>query len=294
MTDWQQSANSLREVSTRRRHRRGRGIRLDRRGLPQLFQNQQRAREDGFVVDEFQREIVATQLSLVPNAIRQPPDRRVIEEQCLGHDLQRIDQPIVPENVSQLVSDDRFQLSRRQSGQHAGREQNDRPQITHHHRHSHQRRFSDPHNARKPHPPRKLQQRLLHRLCHRRQTDSPQSPLSPQTQHRTQRTQHDSHDPQRHQQRQSRLNNRSHFCNQMLHPRSLGLRPEPSVTRINQRHHRSQVLDCGPCAGFHFGILNNVPRRTRSHHRCDIARIPQLNRQHIAHRCDSRNDRQFH
>jgi hypothetical protein len=40
----------------------------------------------------------------------------VIEEQCLGGDLQEIDEPIVPSDLRELVGEYRFNLLRRESG----------------------------------------------------------------------------------------------------------------------------------------------------------------------------------
>ena len=59
--------------------------------------------------------IVAAQLRFGGNLLRCPPDDRVIEEEGFGDNLNQIDQVVMPFHVGQLVSDDGFELVRRQA-----------------------------------------------------------------------------------------------------------------------------------------------------------------------------------
>ena len=60
-------------------------------------------------------DVVATVFTLDANSVRQPPDRRMKEQQGFDHALQHIDHVVVTANVRQLVSQHRFDLIGRKS-----------------------------------------------------------------------------------------------------------------------------------------------------------------------------------
>ena len=76
---------------------------------------QERAGEESRVAAQLHGDVVAALLALQPDPTRDPPDRRVIEEQGLNRCLNKIDQIVTSADMSKLVSQQSFQLLRAQS-----------------------------------------------------------------------------------------------------------------------------------------------------------------------------------
>src|SRR5215472_11317316 len=71
------------------------------------------------------RGIVTAMLAFGAYATVKPPDRGVIEEQGLHHNLEGVDQEIQPLYVRQFVRDDRLQLIFRESSKRRNRQEHD-------------------------------------------------------------------------------------------------------------------------------------------------------------------------
>ena len=97
-----------------------------RPAFAQLLERRQRAGVDHAIRADGNDDVVAAELTFNADAARQPPDRRVVEEQRLDRALEQVDQIVVPPNVRQLVRKDRVELRRREPRQHAGRNDNRR------------------------------------------------------------------------------------------------------------------------------------------------------------------------
>ena len=69
------------------------------------------------------RHIVATMLALDSHLRGDPPNGRVIEEQCLGDALQAVDEVVVSSHVRQLVRNDGVELIGRQASERGCREE---------------------------------------------------------------------------------------------------------------------------------------------------------------------------
>ena len=80
----------------------------------QFFEVGKRLRVSIRIAAQADRKIVAAVLALDADAARQPPDRRMIEEQRLDERLQQVHQVVVAADVRELVREDRFELLRRQ------------------------------------------------------------------------------------------------------------------------------------------------------------------------------------
>ncbi len=106
-------------------------------------------------------DVVAAVLALRANAVREPPHRRMVEEQRLDDRLQHVDGVVVPANVRQLVRENRFDLRRRQRRERRDRQQNRGPQPSDHGRHVDERRFDDVRGGRKAQPIREAAARRL-------------------------------------------------------------------------------------------------------------------------------------
>ncbi len=94
----------------------------------QFFEVGKRLRVSIRIAAQADREIVAAVLALDPDAVRQPPDGRMVEEQSLDERLQQIDHVVVAADVRELVREDCFELIRRHPGQGAARNEHDRTQ----------------------------------------------------------------------------------------------------------------------------------------------------------------------
>ena len=101
----------------------------------QPFELGERRRVGHRIAAQAHREIVAAVLALDADPARQPPHRRVIEQQRLDERLQQVDEVVVTPDVRELVREDRLELVRRQAGQRARRQQDDRLQPADHRRH---------------------------------------------------------------------------------------------------------------------------------------------------------------
>ena len=67
------------------------------------------------------REVVAAVLALLPHAPRDPPRRRVVEQQSLDCGLEQVHEVVVAPHVGKLVREQRVELQRREPRQGAGR-----------------------------------------------------------------------------------------------------------------------------------------------------------------------------
>jgi|SRR5579862_4541910 len=70
--------------------------------------------------------VIAAIFAFDAYAAADPPDRRVIEEQCFNRDLEKIDEAVEAADVSEFVSDDRFDLRFRETRKSRGGEKNHR------------------------------------------------------------------------------------------------------------------------------------------------------------------------
>ena len=82
-------------------------------GSAQLFEIGQRPGVGDRIAAEADREIVAAVLALDADPPREPPDRGVIEQECLDQRLQEVDQVVVTADVRELVRENRLELLRR-------------------------------------------------------------------------------------------------------------------------------------------------------------------------------------
>ena len=76
------------------------------------FEIGERRRVDDPIAAERHRDVVAAVFPLRADAPRDPPARRVVEEQHLGGGLQQVDGEVVAPDVRELVGDDRIELQR--------------------------------------------------------------------------------------------------------------------------------------------------------------------------------------
>src|SRR5205807_9988660 len=81
-----------------------------------FFQGQQGAAILDTIAQHGDGDVVAAVFPLVANLVRQPPDRRVVEENRLDQRLQQVDEVVVSANVGKLVRYNGFQLRRRKPG----------------------------------------------------------------------------------------------------------------------------------------------------------------------------------
>ena len=79
-----------------------------------------------------ERCMVTTHFALDPNPAADPPDRRMIEKQHLGGDLQQVDESVVATDVREFMGDDGLQLLRAESGYRLGSHQHDGLKPTQH------------------------------------------------------------------------------------------------------------------------------------------------------------------
>ncbi len=134
----QQSPNAAQQASPAGRHR---GARRDH----VLGQRRQRPRVARAIPAGFHGHVVAAVLALNPNATRDPPDGRVIEQQRLHDALKQVDQVVVPPDVRQLVGQDRLDLLRRQPRRRRDGHEDHRPEPADHHRRGRPDRRQQPH-----------------------------------------------------------------------------------------------------------------------------------------------------
>ena len=92
----------------------------------QFLEVGERSRVSVGIAAEADREVIAAVLALDADPAREPPDRRVIEEQRLDERLQQVDEVVVTTDVRELVREDRFELLRPHTRQRARRHQHDR------------------------------------------------------------------------------------------------------------------------------------------------------------------------
>ena len=62
------------------------------------------------IAANFDRQIIAAMLAFFANTGGDPPDRRMVEENCLRHSLKKIHQIIVTPNVREFMSENRLHL----------------------------------------------------------------------------------------------------------------------------------------------------------------------------------------
>ena len=86
-------------------------------------------------------------LTLDAKPVREPPHRRVIEEKSLHRRLQKIDEVVVAAHVRKLVRQHGLKLFRRKPRDRAGRDENDRPQMSDDRRRFDERRTAQTHRA---------------------------------------------------------------------------------------------------------------------------------------------------
>ena len=154
----EQPADALEERAAGGGHRQKR-LRPGR--AAQLLEIGQRVRVGVRIAAQAHRQIVAAVLALDADPARQPPHRRVIEEQRLDERLQQVDEVVVAADVRQLVREDRLELLRRQSSQRARRKQHDRLEPADHRRHVDERRLEQPDVAGDVQPARQARRDVL-------------------------------------------------------------------------------------------------------------------------------------
>ncbi len=93
--------------------------------------------------------IVAAMLALIANARRQPPDRRVIEQQRLSERLHQVDEVVVTSHMGDLMREDRFDLRGIELRHGRNRKHHDRPQAPDHQRHIDVRKLDDANDAKR-------------------------------------------------------------------------------------------------------------------------------------------------
>src|SRR5690606_32904567 len=84
-------------------------------------------RERAAVAQRGGGEVVGDQFAFAADAARQPPGRRVVEQQGFGQPLQQVDQVVVAADMRQFVGDQRFQQGRRHPQRQRRRQQHHRP-----------------------------------------------------------------------------------------------------------------------------------------------------------------------
>ena len=99
------------------------------------------------VAADGKRDEVAAVLAFAPDARREPPDSGMVEEQRFRERLQQVDEEVVSPDVRELVSEDRFDLRRRQPGERRNGQQNHRPHPPDDRRRVHVRRVHDVHDG---------------------------------------------------------------------------------------------------------------------------------------------------
>ena len=77
------------------------------------------------IAAQVHRQIVAAVFALDPDSARHPPHRGVVEQHRLDQRLQQVHQRVVATDVREFVRQDRFELLRRQSAEHARRQKHD-------------------------------------------------------------------------------------------------------------------------------------------------------------------------
>jgi hypothetical protein len=121
------------------------------------------------------RQVVAAVLPLDPHASREPPYRRMVEEQSLDHRLEYVDEVVVPSHVRELVCQDGLELCGRQPGERADRNQQHRFEPADHRRDVHGRRLKCDHPGRQVEPPAESSHRQGHLGGHRLVFTPPQA-----------------------------------------------------------------------------------------------------------------------
>jgi hypothetical protein len=108
----------------------------------QSFERGECARVDEHVARRADGEVVAGVLALDAHAPGQPPHRRVIKEQGLGHALQEVAEVIVAAYVRQFVREESFELRRAQTRQSRRGHEDDGAQAPDDGRHFDERRLA--------------------------------------------------------------------------------------------------------------------------------------------------------
>ena len=162
-------------------------------------------------------EIVAAVLPLGANPPRQPPHRRVIEQQRFDDGLEEIDDVVVTPDVGELVREDGFHLVRREAGHGAGRQQHDRLQPADDGRHCNARRLQQPDRAADVQPAHQAARGRLQGLRSRARAVRlhPLDPHPPAEQ--PQRQQHDTREPDRDEHRQPLVDGPDHRTGECGH-----------------------------------------------------------------------------
>jgi len=108
----EQTADTLQQRAAGRGHRGSiePAERRDRR--PERFEVRERVRVRDGIAAEADGKIVAAVLALDPDPARDPPHRRVVEEQRLDDGLEQVHQVIVPADVRKFMRENRLELRR--------------------------------------------------------------------------------------------------------------------------------------------------------------------------------------
>ena len=69
----------------------------------------------------------------------------MVKKQCFGHRLQEVHEVVAAQHMGQFVGQNGFQIHGRKTSYRSQRQQNHGPDVAHHQRHPHQRRFEQRH-----------------------------------------------------------------------------------------------------------------------------------------------------
>ena len=86
-----------------------------------LFKQRERAGVGESIAADVDGEVVAAVFAVAANLLRDPPHSGMVEEQSLHDGLQNADEVVVAADVRQFVSEDRFDLRRREAAEAAHR-----------------------------------------------------------------------------------------------------------------------------------------------------------------------------
>ena len=81
----------------------------------QLLEVRERTRIRHGIAAQAHGQVVTAVLAFRPDAARQPPDGRVIEQERLEQRLQQVHEIVVPADMCELVGQDRFDLQLREA-----------------------------------------------------------------------------------------------------------------------------------------------------------------------------------
>ena len=120
-----------------------RGDGKHRRSCPPRLEIRERLRVRHGIAAHRDRHIVAAVFTFEPDLFREPPHRRVIEEQRFRNRLKHVHRIIVAADVRQLVGENRLDLRRGQRSDGGDGQENHRPQPSDDGWHVDERRFDD-------------------------------------------------------------------------------------------------------------------------------------------------------